>query len=184
MFVQGMVLPNPDPSSHSILVELQTTSTGDCHEVLFSSEVLSPLEEVGEAEISFKRFFQKGDEVRFINRGRHLPKQFNYSKTYVVTRNETETGLVAVEGLDFSSYLLELVLPVEKNYPFEFHEAVKYMMEGHTLERLSPVHIARFHVRMLDGHIQSRYGESTDTMDWCPCALDDEDVMSRWKLID
>lgn len=130
------------------------------------------------------RLFQKGDEVRFINRGRPLPKHFNYSKTYIVTRNETETGLVAIEGLDFSSYFLELVEPVEKNYPFGFQEAVKYMMEGHILERLSPIHIARFHVRMIEGHIQSRYGESTDDRDWCLCALDDEDVMSRWKLID
>ena len=130
------------------------------------------------------RLFQKGDKVRFIDRGRPPPKQFNYSKTYVVARNETETGLVAVEGLDFSSFLLELVLPVEKNYPFEFYEAVKYMMEGYILERLSPVHIARFHVRMIEGHIQRRYGESTDDRDWCPCVLDDEDVMSRWKLID
>ena len=130
------------------------------------------------------RFFQRGDEVRFINRGRPLPKPFKYDKTYIVTRNETETGLVAIEGLDFSSFMLELVSPVEKNFPFGFQEAVKYMMEGHILERLSPIHNARFHVRMIEGHIQSRHNESTDDRGWCSCALDDEDVKSRWKLID
>ena len=117
------------------------------------------------------RFFQRGDEVRFINRGRPLPKQFKYDKTYIVTRNETETGLVAIEGLDFSSFMLELVSPVEKNFPFGFQEAVKYMMEGHILERLSPIHNARFRVRMIDGHLQSRHNESTDDRDWFSCAL-------------
>lgn len=190
VFVQGMVLPNPDPSSHSILVDLQTTSVGDCHEVLFSSEVLSPLEEVGEAEISFKRFFQKGDKVRFINQGRTLPKPCEYERIYTVTQSETESGIVYIDGYDllnprgFLYARLELVEPVETTYPLVFHEAVKYMMEGHIVERLSPISRAKFHVRMIEDHIQSRDGESTDDRDWCPCALDDEDVMSRWKLID
>lgn len=130
------------------------------------------------------RLFQKGDTVRFINQGRILSPPFDYDKTYTVTQKETETGVVSVDNIDFSSSWLELVEPVEKNYPLVFHEAVKYLMEGHILERLSPVSEAKFQIRMIDGHIQSRDSESTDDIDWCPCVLDDEDVMSRWKIVD
>lgn len=184
VFVQGMVLSNPDPSTHSILVDLQTTPAGDYYEVLFSSEVLSPLEDVREAKISFKRFFQKGDKVQFINQGRTLPKPYEYGRTYIVSHSETESGIVYINGCGLSYSLLEVVEPVEKIYPLVFHEAVKYMTEGYILERLSPVSEAKFQIRMIEGHIQSRDSESTDDRDWCSCALDDEDVMSRWKLID
>ena len=130
------------------------------------------------------RFFQRGDEVRLINRGRPFPKQFKYDKTYIVTRNETETGLVAIEGLDFSSFMLELVSPVEKNFPFGFQEAVKYMMEGHILERLSPIHNARFRVRLINGLIHSRHSASTDDSVCCSCEIDDDDVIPRWNIVD
>lgn len=184
VFVQGMVLSNPDPSSHSILVDLQTTPAGDYYEVLFSSEVLSPLEEVREAKISFKRFFQKGDKVQFINQGRTLPKPYEHGRTYIVSHSETEFGIVYIDGCGISYALLEVVEPVENIYPLVFHEAVKYMTEGYILERLSPVSEAKFQIRMIEGHIQSRDSESTDDIDWCPCVLDDEDVMSRWKIVD
>lgn len=65
------------------------------------------------------RLFQKGDKVRFINQGRILPPRFDYDKTYTVTQKETETGVVSVDNIDFSSVWLELVEPVEKNYPLK-----------------------------------------------------------------
>ena len=130
------------------------------------------------------RFFQKGDEVRFINRGRPLPKHFNYSKTYIVTRNETETGLVAIEGLDFSSSFLELVEPVEKIYPLVFHEAVKYLMDGHILERISPVKIAIIQIRVTENQVQGRLKGFTDEKSWSIYSLDYEDFQSRWRLVD
>lgn len=68
------------------------------------------------------RLFQKGDTVRFINQGRILSPPFDYDKTYTVTQKETETGVVSVDNIDFSSSWLELVEPVEKNYPLVFHE--------------------------------------------------------------
>jgi hypothetical protein len=130
------------------------------------------------------RFFQRGDEVRFINRGRPLPKPFKYDKTYIVTRNETETGLVAIEGLDFSSFFLELVGPVEKNFPFGFQEAVKYMMEGHILERISPVRIAIIQIRVTENQVQGRLKGFTDEKSWSIYSLDYEDFQSRWRLVD
>ena len=130
------------------------------------------------------RLFQKGDKVRFINQGRILPPLFDYDKTYTVTQKETETGVVSVDNIDFSSVWLELVEPVEKNYPLVFHEAVKYLMDGHILERISPVKIAVTQVRIAENQVQGRLKRFTDDIDWCPCVLDDVDVMSRWKIVD
>lgn len=126
----------------------------------------------------------EGDKVQFINQGRTLPKPYEYGRTYIVSHSETESGIVYIDGCGLSYSLLEVVEPVEKIYPLVFHEAVKYMTEGYILERLSPVSEAKFQIRMIEGHIQSRDSESTDDIDWCPCVLDDEDVMSRWKIVD
>lgn len=130
------------------------------------------------------RLFQKGDEVRFINQGRILPPRFDYDKTYTVSKDETETGVVSIKGLDFSSSWLELVEPVEKNYPLVFHEAVKYLMEGHILERVSPIRTALIQVRITENQVQGRLKGFTDNKGWSIYPLDYEDFQSRWKLVD
>ena len=130
------------------------------------------------------RLFQKGDTVRFINQGRILSPPFDYDKTYTVTQKETETGVVSVDNIDFSSSWLELVEPVEKNYPLVFHEAVKYLMEGHILERVSLIRMALVQVRITENQVQGRLKGFTDNKDWSIYPLDYEDFQSRWKLVD
>lgn len=130
------------------------------------------------------RLFQKGDKVRFINQGRILPPLFDYDKTYTVTQKETETGVVSVDNIDFSSFWLELVEPVEKNYPLVFHEAVKYLMDGHILERISPVRIAIIWIRVTENQVQGRLKGFTDEKSWSIYSLDYEDFQSRWRLVD
>lgn len=178
VLIQGVIREDDNTAYLPIIVRVQNGAAGCGCAVGFSPDQLE------EVKYSPDRRFRKGDKVRLIDRGRKAPVTLEYGKIYTVDDNEAGGG-VCVNNIMVCYAILELVEGFDESFNIPFHEAVRMMVEGSTMERISADSFEEpIQFRIVNSMPQCLVEDEAGSTVWLQSAFGENDIKSMWRKVE